>query len=101
MSTLSLVEQQGFAIFPEVLLPHEAQSLLHELDQSTLRRSKAGIRHALKHPAIAALARNQRLLHLAQEILGSEAIPFRATLFRQIPSSELARGMASRIQPFR
>jgi len=77
----SLVEEQGFAILPDVLLPREAQRLIDDLDQSALRRSKAGIRHALSHPAVASLAREPRLLHIAQGILGPEASPFRATVF--------------------
>ena len=81
MNKRSLVEEQGFAILPDVLLPREAQRLIDDLDQSALRRSKAGIRHALSHPAVASLAREPRLLHIAQGILGPEASPFRATVF--------------------
>jgi len=68
-------------------LPREAQRLIDEIDQSTLRRSKAGVRHALRHPAIATLAREPRLLHIAREILGFEASPFRATLFDKSPQA--------------
>jgi ectoine hydroxylase-related dioxygenase (phytanoyl-CoA dioxygenase family) len=87
VNTLRLVQEQGFAILPEVLLPHEAQSLIDELDRSTLRRTKAGIRHALKYPAVAALASDPRLIHIAREILGEEALPFHATLFDKSPQS--------------
>jgi ectoine hydroxylase-related dioxygenase (phytanoyl-CoA dioxygenase family) len=87
VNTLGLVQEQGFAILPEVLLPHEAQSLIDELDQSTLRRTKAGIRHALKCSAVAPLARDPRLIHIAREILGQDALPFRATLFDKSPQS--------------
>jgi ectoine hydroxylase-related dioxygenase (phytanoyl-CoA dioxygenase family) len=85
VGTLSVIEQHGFAILPEVLLPCETQGLIDEIDRSSLRRSKAGIRHALRHPAIAILAREPRLLNLAQEILGGEALPFRATFFDKSP----------------
>ncbi len=78
MGTLNLIEEQGFAILPSILSPEEAQQLAGELGRSSLRRSKAGVRHTLRHPTVAGLA---RLLHIAQEILGSEASPFRATLF--------------------
>jgi len=87
VNTLRLVEEQGFAILPEVLLPAEVQRLIYDLDNSPLRRSKAGVRHALRHPAVAVLAREPRLLHLAQEILGAEALPFRATLFDKSPQA--------------
>jgi len=79
--TLRAVEEYGFAAFPEVLLPGEAARLIDDLTQSTLRRSKAGVRHALSHPAVAALARDPRLLQIVQEVLGDKALPFRATLF--------------------
>lgn len=87
MNTVSLVEERGFAILPEALLRQEVEQLLDELDQCPLRRSKAGIRHALRHPAVAALAQGSRLLHIAQEILGAEAQPFRATLFDKSPQA--------------
>jgi len=45
------------------------------------------VRHALRHPAIATLAREPRLLHIAREILGFEASPFRATLFDKSPQA--------------
>src|SRR5580658_1969283 len=85
VSTLSAVEEDGFAILPEVILPCEARQLIDEIDHLSLRRTKAGIRHALRHPAIARLAREPRLLYLAREILGLEALPFRATLFDKSP----------------
>jgi ectoine hydroxylase-related dioxygenase (phytanoyl-CoA dioxygenase family) len=87
VSTSSLVEQQGFAILPEVLLPRETQRLIDDLDHSPLRRSKAGVRHALRHPAVAALAEEPRVLRIAQEILGGEALPFHATLFDKSPQA--------------
>jgi ectoine hydroxylase-related dioxygenase (phytanoyl-CoA dioxygenase family) len=82
---LSAAEECGFAIAPEVLSPSEAQRLIDEIDRSSLRRTKAGIRHALRLPVIARLARKPQLLDLAREILGDEALPFRATLFDKSP----------------
>jgi ectoine hydroxylase-related dioxygenase (phytanoyl-CoA dioxygenase family) len=87
VNTLRLVQEQGFAILPEVLLPREAQSLIDELNRSTLRRTKAGVRHALKYPAVAALAQEPRLINIAREILGGEALPFHATLFDKSPQA--------------
>jgi ectoine hydroxylase-related dioxygenase (phytanoyl-CoA dioxygenase family) len=75
------VEEFGFAVTPEALMQAEVAQLLKDCDQLMLRRSRAGIRHALRHAPIAALARDRRLLGVAQEILGSQAFPFRATLF--------------------
>jgi hypothetical protein len=78
-------EEHGFGVFPEVLLPHETRQLIDDLDQSPPRRSRAGVRHALRHPSVAALAREPRLLNIAQEVLGAEALPFRATRFDKSP----------------
>jgi hypothetical protein len=75
----------AFAIFPEVLAREEIGQLLESLALPTLRRSKAGVRHALGHGPIAALAEDCRLLEIAQEVLGKGAFPFRATLFNKSP----------------
>jgi hypothetical protein len=56
MNTLEIIEEDGFGVFPQVLLPHETRRLIDDLDQSPLRRSKAGVRQALRHPSVAALA---------------------------------------------
>jgi ectoine hydroxylase-related dioxygenase (phytanoyl-CoA dioxygenase family) len=87
VSIPSTVERHGFEILPDVFLPSEVLRISDEIDHSSLRRSKAGIRHALRHPVIAALAREPRLRDLAREILGGAAIPFRATLFDKSPRS--------------
>jgi ectoine hydroxylase-related dioxygenase (phytanoyl-CoA dioxygenase family) len=83
----SLVRKQGFAILTEVWLPTEAERLVADLQTPSLRRSKAGIRHALKHPAVAALAVEPRLMEIARQVLGIDATPFRATLFDKSPQS--------------
>jgi ectoine hydroxylase-related dioxygenase (phytanoyl-CoA dioxygenase family) len=87
MNTLNIIEEHGFGVLPEVLLPRETRRLIDDLDHSPLRRSKAGVRHALRHPSVAALAQEPRLLNLAQEVLGVEARPFRATLFDKSPQA--------------
>jgi ectoine hydroxylase-related dioxygenase (phytanoyl-CoA dioxygenase family) len=76
-----LVEDQGFAIVPGVLTERDVDHVIEELAQAPLPRSRAGSRHALKHPSIAKLARDPRLVELAGDILGSAATPFRATIF--------------------
>ena len=77
----SLIEEQGFAVIPDVFSPGEIAGVLVGLERGALARSRAGLRHALRHPAIADFAKKPKLLRIAQEILGSEAFPFRATLF--------------------
>jgi ectoine hydroxylase-related dioxygenase (phytanoyl-CoA dioxygenase family) len=81
------VATQGFAILPDVLRPNEIALLLESLADLESRRSRAGIRHILSHPAVAAIARDSRLLAIAQDVLGDGASPFRATLFDKSPDS--------------
>jgi ectoine hydroxylase-related dioxygenase (phytanoyl-CoA dioxygenase family) len=81
------IEEQGFAVIPEVFASNVVEDLVAELNRISLPRSRAGLRHALPHRAIASLAKNARLLGIAQEILGREAFPFRATLFDKSPTS--------------
>jgi hypothetical protein len=75
------VEQQGYAIVPNLFAPEEIQNLVFHLESSDLPRSRAGIRYLLSIPAVAQVANNPRLLGIAQSILGDEALPFKATLF--------------------
>lgn len=81
------VSSDGFAIIPNVLPESEIADLQAMLDRSGLPRSRAGMRHAMRNASAAALARDSRLMELAQEILGSRALPFRATLFDKSPTS--------------
>src|SRR5688572_17199413 len=71
----------GFAIVPEVFDCREVDALLQDLKATTLRRSRAGARHLLSVSAVAALAKDSRLLALAAEALACEPITFGATLF--------------------
>jgi ectoine hydroxylase-related dioxygenase (phytanoyl-CoA dioxygenase family) len=75
------VEERGFAIVADLILANEIVDLSAEFSQASLQRSRAGVRHALKLPSLAALANGSRLVGIAQDILGGEAVPFRATLF--------------------
>jgi ectoine hydroxylase-related dioxygenase (phytanoyl-CoA dioxygenase family) len=80
-SLLGLLEQDGFATIPGLLEPREVDSLTAALSRTDLVRSRAGIRHAMKHPAVAAVAQDPRLREIAEFVLGRSAIPYRATLF--------------------
>jgi len=75
------IEEQGFAVENVVVGSGEVACLVEELRMADLPRSRAGIRHALQHPKVAEVARDARLLQMAQDVLGPLAIPFRATLF--------------------
>jgi ectoine hydroxylase-related dioxygenase (phytanoyl-CoA dioxygenase family) len=74
-------EEHGFAIIPNVLGGEDISRLSRDLAEAQLRRSRAGVRHALRNPAVARVAQDSRLLRIARGVLGSEAFPFRATLF--------------------
>jgi hypothetical protein len=73
--------KQGFAVVPELLTPNEIARLDENLTRNPLPRSRAGMRHALRHPAVLAIAGDPRLRAIAQEVLGCDPFPFKATLF--------------------
>lgn len=75
------IETQGFAIIPDVVSEASIDCLLEKLRDGKLRRSRAGIRHALQHFAIMEFAQHPRFLDIARATLGNGASPFRATLF--------------------
>lgn len=81
------VEQQGFVVTPPLLTASETTILANALNQPTVSRSRAGVRHALGLSEVASLARDLRLLSIAKEILGAGAFPYHATLFDKSPTS--------------
>jgi ectoine hydroxylase-related dioxygenase (phytanoyl-CoA dioxygenase family) len=81
------VEKQGFAILPDVLTCRDVEQLDESLARNPLPRSRAGMRHALRHPAVITVARDPRLLDIAQQVLGCAPISFKATLFDKSPVS--------------
>lgn len=87
MSWLEPIQEQGFTIIPEILAPKEVDGLLAELRRADLARSRAGLRHAMKVPAVDAMTHDARLVGIACEVLGAEAFPFRATLFDKSPTA--------------
>ena len=81
------IEDRGFAIVPRLIPEFVLTSLLEHISGALLPRSRAGIRHALGVPAIAAAAQDECLIGLARAVVGPEATPFRATLFDKSPVS--------------
>jgi ectoine hydroxylase-related dioxygenase (phytanoyl-CoA dioxygenase family) len=81
------VSAEGFAIVPDILPEKEIAALLAGLEKSDLPRSRAGLRHAMRIESIATLARDGRLIELAKDVLGNNAVPFGATLFDKSPAS--------------
>jgi ectoine hydroxylase-related dioxygenase (phytanoyl-CoA dioxygenase family) len=81
------IGDSGFAILPALFAHEYVNQLLQEIDESAPRRSRAGIRHALSLPPVTAVAREPQMIELARQVLGSEAFPFRATLFDKSPAA--------------
>lgn len=81
------IETHGYAIIPNVSDETEFANGFADLLSEAVRRGKAGVRHALRYSSVAALAHDSRLLRIARDVLGYEALPFRATLFEKSPEA--------------
>jgi ectoine hydroxylase-related dioxygenase (phytanoyl-CoA dioxygenase family) len=81
------LEEFGFSIVPAVVTTGHLEAIEQEITDLDFRRSRAGIRHALKRQTIAALATNAALLDLARCVLGQRAFPYRATVFEKTAAS--------------
>ena len=69
----------GWQVFENVLATYECDSLLDAL--ASVSHSRAGARHLMRVTAVQAIAHDERLLALARQALGGNAVPYRATLF--------------------
>jgi len=81
------IGRDGFAIIPDVLASGEVEQILEQICASAPRRTRAGVRHALRLGPVSAVAQQPNVIQLAQVVLGPEAFPFRATLFDKSPRS--------------
>jgi ectoine hydroxylase-related dioxygenase (phytanoyl-CoA dioxygenase family) len=81
------IEENGFAILPRLFPEEYLDRLMQKMDELAPRRTRAGVRHALQLPPVAALAREPQMMNLARGILGPKAFPFRATLFDKSPAA--------------
>lgn len=81
------IERDGFAIVQNIFSESDLANLIEHVGNPALRRSRAGIRHALRVKAITDFAHDDRLMLLARTALGPEAMAFRATLFDKSPDS--------------
>ncbi len=80
------MHEAGFETHESIFTGPECDAILDAVaarvgDRDTGARARAGARHLLGLPAIAALANDERLLSIARAWLGDGALPFRATLF--------------------
>src|SRR5215469_15545695 len=87
MNQQAQVEERGFALLPEFFSPEFIDGFLDELSRLSVHRSRAGVRHALGLGPVSALAQQRNMIELARGVLGSNAFPFRATLFDKSPAS--------------
>lgn len=78
---MSAVEKQGFEIVPQLFDRESMASVIECLDKTPLRHGRAGARNALQIESVRILAGDSRLLNIASNVLGGNAVPFRATLF--------------------
>ena len=81
------LHEQGFEVVPNCLSPKAVSSVSKLLAESSITRSRAGMRHALQVPAVRSLAKSGVLIEFAKQVLGQHAFPFRATLFDKSPES--------------
>jgi len=77
----------GFCIEERVFSADECEALVRALSSDISCRSRAGARHLMSHPAVAAVASDSRMLGLAKRAVGDAAVPFRATLFEKSADS--------------
>jgi len=87
VSASKTIEEHGFAIIPNAVSLEAISDLRAELSNNSVRRGRAGVRHAMKLPGVAKIASERKLLEIAREILGGQAVPFRATLFDKSPDA--------------
>ena len=82
-----LQPDNGYSILDGVFTPSEMVAVTAQLAENTLQRTKAGARHILSVPVVRDLSMDPRLLNIARQFVGPEAVPFRATLFDKSPTA--------------
>ena len=84
---MSFLQSDGFEIIPKFISAKAIVEIGASLDEVSIKRSRAGLRNALRVPVVHSLAKDEKLVTLARHALGDGAIPFRATLFEKSPES--------------
>lgn len=77
------VAEAGYCIESDVLSSGECDVLGASLFEGCTARGRAGTRRLMSNPRVAAMAKDPRIANIATDILGSRAVPFRATLFEK------------------
>lgn len=84
MNAIGQSVEAGYFIEEEVLSGVECGRLVDAIAVSpSIRRGRAGSRHLMSHAEVRRIASDPRLLRIAQRALGTEAVPYRATLFEK------------------
>ena len=81
------IDTNGFETFERLIPEDKLAPVRGLLADEKLPRSRAGIRHAMRHPTVAIFASSPELLQIAQAALGGDAFPFRATIFHKAQAS--------------
>jgi ectoine hydroxylase-related dioxygenase (phytanoyl-CoA dioxygenase family) len=84
---LSQTSDLGYLIGGPLFDRREMQDLCQAITAADLPRTKAGVRHVLRVPAVRTVAAHPALIALAATFIGEQAMPFRATLFDKSPVS--------------
>jgi hypothetical protein len=74
-------DKQGFEIIPDLFDRENMASVVESLKKTPLRHGRAGARNALQIECVRDLASDSRVVCIASNLLGGNAVPFRATLF--------------------
>ena len=96
LSWLEPIQTQGFAIIPGILEPKEIDALLDVFSHVDLPRSRAGVRHAMRLPAVTAVAQDARLMEIVRGDSWRRSISVPRDALRQIIDGKLAGGVAPR-----
>lgn len=75
------MQDYGYSIVENVFTDSEIDRLITNLVLTNLKTGRAGARHLMSSPIVDTLAKDIRMLNIAQQILGDNVIPYRATLF--------------------
>ena len=73
--------EAGYFLEEGVISNTECDDLLETLTACTVRRGRAGSRHLMSQPEVRRVASDPHMLEIARVALGTDAVPFRATLF--------------------
>ena len=69
----------GFSISDRILSPNECEALASAVGSAA--HGRAGARNLMSNKSVSSLAHDVRLRRLAHNLLGTDAVPYRATLF--------------------